>query len=96
MPEYETVHGHEVRGEENGGGSFRLVKVDGREYVLTEEAYQEVVSEAEDAASFRAGVLESSQEAGAEWARERGPDSPLGRGQEAGQEAETDHGGAPA
>ena len=31
---------------------------------------------------------------GEEWARERGPDSPLGRGMEAGTPT-TDHGGAP-
>lgn len=63
-------------------------------YVLTKAAFDDVVESARDAASFEDGVRRVHIGKKDEWTRERGPDSPLGRGMEAGQ-APVDHGGAP-
>jgi hypothetical protein len=82
---------HEIT---TGGDSpetlFEAELADGNRYVLTEKAAKKIKKLAADKQeeAVRAAVAESA----ADWAKNRGPDSPLGRGMEAGTPAPSSNG----
>lgn len=74
-------------------GNEKGVEIDLRDdgkVALTKDQHTEVMKFSNDSTSYRDNVLRVKAGAKAEWAEERGPDSELGRGIEAGTPS-TDH-----